>query len=202
MVLDGSVEVTIDGELVSTLGPGEIVGEVAMVVDVPADGRLFRTTSEAELAVIARQEFEQVLREAPVATRLYGPSPPDCSRWPRQGRLVMDQTWWMPQPWPLTARTDEIRRLARRHADPGVGGTVLTGPAGVGKSRLAEAVMEAIGGPAAGRSGTRPPVGTARRPRPPAPCRSGVIRPGVRSCGPSCSIRGGLRSGCSPTGAD
>lgn len=68
MVLAGSVEVTIDGELVSTLGPGEIVGEVAMVVDVPRTATV-RTTSEAELAVIARQEFEQVLREAPVATR-------------------------------------------------------------------------------------------------------------------------------------
>lgn len=52
----------------------------------------------------------------------------------------------MPQPWPLTARDDDVRRLARRHADADVGGTVLTGQAGVGKSRLADAVAAAIGG--------------------------------------------------------
>jgi len=55
----------------------------------------------------------------------------------------------MPAPWPLTARENDLRRLAERHADSDVGGTVLTGPAGVGKTRLAEAALAAITGPVA-----------------------------------------------------
>jgi DNA-binding CsgD family transcriptional regulator len=58
----------------------------------------------------------------------------------------------------LTAREDELRRLVRGRADPTDGGTVLTGPAGVGKTRLAEAALAAGNGPvvrAAGHPSTR-----------------------------------------------
>ena len=51
--------------------------------------------------------------------------------------------------WPLTARDDDLRRLATRHADPESGGTVLTGSAGVGKTRLAETALAAVDGPVA-----------------------------------------------------
>jgi len=43
--------------------------------------------------------------------------------------------------WPLTARRGQIQELAGWYADPGVGGCLITGPAGVGKTRLAEETL-------------------------------------------------------------
>jgi DNA-binding winged helix-turn-helix (wHTH) protein/DNA-binding CsgD family transcriptional regulator len=40
--------------------------------------------------------------------------------------------------WPLIGRTAQLETLARSFADPAVGGILLTGEAGVGKTRLAE----------------------------------------------------------------
>jgi hypothetical protein len=92
MVLAGSVEVTIDGELSRPWGRARSWARVA-VVDVP---RTVRTRPEAERAVIARQEFERC------SGRRWRRAVPDrhhqIAVWPRQGGLVMDQTWWMPQP--------------------------------------------------------------------------------------------------------
>ena len=44
--------------------------------------------------------------------------------------------------WPLVGRDVELARIASMVADVRVGGALLTGPAGVGKSRLARAVIE------------------------------------------------------------
>ncbi|MEM7288212.1 MAG: winged helix-turn-helix domain-containing protein [Actinomycetota bacterium] len=38
--------------------------------------------------------------------------------------------------WPLLGRRSELERLSRAFADPDVGGVLLTGPAGIGKTRL------------------------------------------------------------------
>lgn len=44
-------------------------------------------------------------------------------------------------PWPLTGRTTQLERLGDRTRDPSCGGVVLVGPAGVGKTRLAEEAL-------------------------------------------------------------
>lgn len=49
----------------------------------------------------------------------------------------------MPQGWPLTGRRAHLDRLGAWYADRSVGGVVLTGPAGVGKTRLGEEALAA-----------------------------------------------------------
>jgi DNA-binding CsgD family transcriptional regulator len=43
--------------------------------------------------------------------------------------------------WPLTARNDQLEQLGVWYSEPQLGGAVLSGPAGVGKTRLAEEVL-------------------------------------------------------------
>lgn len=47
----------------------------------------------------------------------------------------------MISPWPLTGRSAQLEELGRHYRDPDRGGVVLHGPAGVGKTRLAEEAL-------------------------------------------------------------
>ncbi len=61
--------------------------------------------------------------------------------------------------WPLTARGPDLERLGAAFADPSIGGVVITGPAGVGRTQLGEEVLNRAGtGPVArvvGHTATR-----------------------------------------------
>ena len=47
----------------------------------------------------------------------------------------------MVAPWPLTGRSAQLEQLGRHYVDGACGGVVLQGPAGVGKTRLAEEAL-------------------------------------------------------------
>jgi len=44
-------------------------------------------------------------------------------------------------PWPLTGRSAQLEELGRPYRDPDRAGVILQGPAGVGKTRLAEEAL-------------------------------------------------------------
>lgn len=56
VVAEGEVEVAVDGEPTSTLGPGGSFGEVALLREVPRTATV-RTTRESELLALARDQF-------------------------------------------------------------------------------------------------------------------------------------------------
>src|SRR5215213_2188075 len=47
----------------------------------------------------------------------------------------------MSGPWPLTGRSRQLADLGEHYRDPACAGVVLHGPAGVGKTRLAEEAL-------------------------------------------------------------
>ena len=47
----------------------------------------------------------------------------------------------MPTVWPLTGRTEQLEAIGQEYLAGTVGGVVLHGPAGVGKTRLAEEAL-------------------------------------------------------------
>ncbi|MCW2554938.1 MAG: LuxR family transcriptional regulator, partial [Mycobacterium sp.] len=48
-------------------------------------------------------------------------------------------------PWPLTGRSTEMRLIGDAISDPDVSGIVISGAAGVGKSRVAREALAAAG---------------------------------------------------------
>ena len=64
IVLDGEVEIRQDDEVVATCGPGDYVGEIALLERRPRTATVVATSS-AVLDVIGQREFAELLAEEP-----------------------------------------------------------------------------------------------------------------------------------------
>ena len=84
VIVDGTAVVTVDGDPVATLGPGEFFGEMALLDGGPRIATV-TTTTPARLLVLTRPEFHTLLERVPsvchriltgVGHRLRQPAPP------------------------------------------------------------------------------------------------------------------------------
>jgi CRP-like cAMP-binding protein len=64
VLLQGTVEVTQGGSKIRDLGPGEWVGEVALISDVPRTATVV-TTSPVCVLILTDQSFQQLLNDVP-----------------------------------------------------------------------------------------------------------------------------------------
>jgi len=64
VIVSGGAEVLVDGEVVNTIKPGEMIGEVSLLAPGLATATI-RTTEPTSLLVIPHNQFEQVLDEVP-----------------------------------------------------------------------------------------------------------------------------------------
>jgi CRP/FNR family transcriptional regulator, cyclic AMP receptor protein len=63
VMVEGTADVLQDGRVVNTIGPGEIVGEIALITRRPRTATV-RGTSPVHLLVIEGHAFERLLEEA------------------------------------------------------------------------------------------------------------------------------------------
>ena len=68
IVLEGTAEVTQKGKVVNQLAPGSHYGEMALLDDGPRTATI-TATSEMSLAVVARNEFGQLVEDVPALAR-------------------------------------------------------------------------------------------------------------------------------------
>ena len=64
VVVDGSATVTRGGEVLATVGPGAVVGEMALVDRAPRNATVTADTA-MDLLVLGKREFSGLLDEAP-----------------------------------------------------------------------------------------------------------------------------------------
>ena len=64
VIVDGTAEVTIDGEKVASLGPGDFFGEMSLLADARRSATVTATTPMRVLVIVDRA-FARLLREEP-----------------------------------------------------------------------------------------------------------------------------------------
>jgi len=64
VLLDGTVEVTQNGQKIGLLGPGEWVGEVALISQIPRTATVV-ATSPVEVLVLTDHAFQRLLNDVP-----------------------------------------------------------------------------------------------------------------------------------------
>ena len=68
VILDGTATVTIGGEQVATLGPGDSFGEVALLSRGPRTATV-EATSDMTLEVVSARDFNQLVEDVPQLAR-------------------------------------------------------------------------------------------------------------------------------------
>jgi CRP-like cAMP-binding protein len=68
VLIDGTARVNRGGKVVDQLGPGDFFGELALLDPAPRNATV-TATSELDVLVIGRTQFETVLVKAPALTR-------------------------------------------------------------------------------------------------------------------------------------
>ena len=72
VLLDGTVDVVRDGERISTLGPGDFFGELALVSNIPRTATVTATSPIRALVVVDR-DFRRLLKEdSTIAVKVLG----------------------------------------------------------------------------------------------------------------------------------
>jgi CRP/FNR family transcriptional regulator, cyclic AMP receptor protein len=64
VLVDGSAEVTKDGRRVNLLGPGDFLGEIALISGGPRTATV-TTTSDSDLLILTARSFARVTKEMP-----------------------------------------------------------------------------------------------------------------------------------------
>lgn len=69
IILAGTAKVEIDGVVVANLGPGDFIGELAVVANVPRSATV-TSTSPLEAEVLTRSEFFSLLDQPSIAKKV------------------------------------------------------------------------------------------------------------------------------------
>ena len=64
LIVDGSVRIDIDGEQINTLGPGDFLGEIALI-DGGQRSATATSVTPVSLLILGRREFNTLLNEFP-----------------------------------------------------------------------------------------------------------------------------------------
>jgi CRP-like cAMP-binding protein len=67
VIENGTVDVTREGRPIRQLGPGDWVGEIALIADMPRTATV-TTTSDARLLVLTDRAFAKLVRDVPSIT--------------------------------------------------------------------------------------------------------------------------------------
>ena len=68
LIVDGKAKVTLRGKQLATLGPGEFLGEMALLDQGPRSATAVAQTP-MELLVLTSRDFSSILEEVPVVTK-------------------------------------------------------------------------------------------------------------------------------------